>query len=153
MLICGRRTSSAWSRFRDQNLVLKMGPEIGTRAREKTATMVSIFWRWGLAILRVCGAIRRAPVADSHLTLDQPRLVHEAAQPAAPQRYEGRRWPSERGGRTGTRHVTANSAVSLCCPPVLVPPSGPVLRTVLVTLSCGICSQTSGARFRRRARR
>jgi hypothetical protein len=34
MLICGRRTLAAWSRFRDQNLVLKMGPETGPRERE-----------------------------------------------------------------------------------------------------------------------
>ena len=34
MVICGRRASAAWSRFRDQNLVLKMGPEIASRARE-----------------------------------------------------------------------------------------------------------------------
>ncbi len=34
IVICGRRASAAWSRFRDQNLVLKMGPEIASRARE-----------------------------------------------------------------------------------------------------------------------
>ena len=127
----------------------RRGPVFGTRiwsskwdrkllhGRAKTATVVLIFGRWGLAILCVCGAICRPPFADPRPT--PTRLALEAAQPAAPQSSGGRRWPGWRGGRAGMRHVTTNSAVSLRCPPVLVPPSGPILRTVLVVLSLSSC--------------
>jgi hypothetical protein len=80
----------------------RRGPVFGTRiwsskwdrkfdhGRAKTATVVSNFWRWGLAILCVCGAIGRppfAPFADPHPT--PTRLALEAAQPAAPQSNGG----------------------------------------------------------------
>ena len=106
MVICGRRTSAAWSRFRDQNLVLKMGPTIGTRAHEKRQQSLP-------KSLRYCvpaGPFRRPLFADPRPTLNQPRLAHEAAQSAAPHGDGGRRWSGERGGGSGTRHVTANRA-------------------------------------------
>ena len=85
----------------------------------------------GAADLRFCASavpfVARALPTHARPTT---RLAPAAAQPAAPQSNGGRRWPGERGGRACTRHAAANSAVSLRCPPVLVPPSGPVLRTV-----------------------
>ena len=52
MVICGRRASAAWSRFRDQNLVLKMGPEICPRARENG------YWRFKFPALGACDFVR-----------------------------------------------------------------------------------------------
>ena len=96
----------------------------------KTAIVVSNFGRWVFVILRVCGAIRRPPVTDPRPPINQPRLAHEAAQPATPQSHGVQRWPGERGGRSGTRHMTANSTVSAHCPPNVVPLGGPFFGAV-----------------------
>ena len=90
--ICGHRASAAWSRFQDQNLVLKMGPEIGTRAREKTATVASNFGRWGL---RFC-----AP-AEPFVARPLPTHVRPSTRPVSRTQPRNPRRRTAMGGGVG----------------------------------------------------
>ncbi len=132
IVICGRRASAAWSVFGTRIWSSKWDRKL-LHGRAKTATVVSIFGHWGLAILCVCGAVPRPPFADPCPPLSPPCTRTRATRGAAKQWGAALAWRARRarGHAPRDREQCRFSAL----PPVLVPPRGPVLGTALVALS------------------
>ena len=86
----------------------RRGPVFGTRiwsskwdrkllhGRAKTATVVSIFGHWGLAILCVCGAVPRPPFADPCPPLNPSCTRARATRGAAKQWGAALAWRARR---------------------------------------------------------
>jgi hypothetical protein len=109
----------------------RRGPVFGTRiwsskwdrkllhGRAKTATVVSIFGHWGLAILCVCGAVPRPPFADPCPPLNPSCTRARATRGAAKQWGAALAWRARRarGHAPRDREQCRFSALPPCsCP-------------------------------------
>ena len=105
----------------------------------------------GAGCLRFCASVGPfvARSLPAHARPSTSLVSRMKPQPATPQSHGVQRWPGERGGRLGTRHMTANSTVSVHCPPNVVPPGGPFLGVVfLATPLAARCGPSRALRGR-----